>query len=192
MSSLLPSKPSRLRRLAATFVLIVASLGTVATSDYEEPDGSQLTGPAVTLAAQAPRSQRRYVILVSARNEFEYLHADLSAELTATWKPADSTPSRGPALRTRLTQVEPEGDSTPDKSVVLEWPGAAMDATPGTLSLTDCENAMRCQWDVVVDLELLDDIGLDSVEVDWKLQASITVDGTVDDPSAFTVSISER
>lgn len=181
--------PSRLRRHAATFVLMVACLGTVATSrPRSPPTTAEQTGPTVRLTQDAPRSTRRFVVRVSARDSSEVAEGRVEAALTARWKPADATAAPGLTLRSRLARVDDTDE--PSRTVPLDTPDAPREAYTGSVYLDGCELKQGCEVEVELDLEAVGALGTGTVEVDWTLQAEAFT-FTNEAPRGFTVQILE-
>lgn len=194
MSRLLPSsstKPSRLRRLAATLVLVVASLGTVATSDVESPPRSaEHIGQTLHLTREAPTSTHRFVVRITSRDSSGTAYGNVEASVTARWKPADATAPTPPSMRATLSGP---GDTTePGATVRLETPEVPLDVfVAGWVSFNGCKLEGACEVPVELDLEALGDLGAGVIEVDWALRA--TAHTAADElPEGFTVEILER
>ncbi len=181
--------PSRLRRHAATLVLVVACLGTVATSPPRSPPATATIGSTLRLTQDTPRSTRGFVIRVSARDSSEDVRGEVNGLLTARWMPAGPTTSPAPTLRARLARVDDTQET--GRTFTLDTPGASQEWYAGSAYFDTCTLKKGCELEVELDFEAQGELGEGTVEVDWKVNAEAYT-FTDDAPKGFTVEIQER
>ncbi|MFP2906593.1 hypothetical protein ACLESD_16315 [Pyxidicoccus sp. 3LFB2] len=182
--------PSRLRRRAAILVLVVACLGTVATSPPRSPSiTAEFTGPTMHFTQDKPWSTRRFVARATARNSNESIGGSMSGMLTARWKPIGVTTSSGPTLRSRL--VHPGDTANLSRDITLDTPDTPKEVSPGGVFFPHCELDERCELEVELHIEVVGELGEGTVEVDWTLQAEAYAHSE-DTPKGFALEIQER
>ncbi len=188
MSPASPS-PSRLRRHVATLVLVVASLGTVATSESNPTVTTDLAVPTLRLTQEAPRSTRHFVIRVSAKDSDAFASTSVDVNLAVRWKPAqDGSASAPPPLRFKLSAGTEWCEQPQTLNFDPNEPERTKNATASCAF--DCSLKDGCVQEVALDIEATGELGAGAVEVDWHLFALASTNEP-DEPKDFTVRIEE-
>ena len=192
-----PSVPPAPRHLrwAARLTLLVASLGAVATSPASSPDVfSEYEGPPLSLTTEAPTATRHFKVRVFAEeHSFNQVEVELTAQVTARWRPADPSSTVKPWLLARL-YMPPEPNPGPGKGEVLTLgePGQQVTMRTHTTSLSDCKLGQECEWSVPLEFELQPNATAGTGDVEWKMMAAARAVDTTTLPKGFTVQISEQ
>jgi hypothetical protein len=179
---------SRARAWAARLTLLVACLGTVATSPPRSPSVTAgHEGAPVSLSTSAPRATRPIKIRVTMEEDAEAIEGHLTVNLTARWTPTDPASPERPWLRAGLF----DEDGTWAEATVLEA-GATSALPEVNRSLFTCTPTARtCEWDQTLHLELQPDVGQGTAEVAWSAEAWMYADNTDELPKGFKVEVSE-
>ncbi|WNG14208.1 hypothetical protein [Cystobacter fuscus] len=187
----------RYRRWAAYLALVVAGIGSVATSPPSSPMvSSEYEGSPLTITTQAPTTTRHLKVRVTAEDySFDRAEVSVTAQVTARWTPADPSHTEKPWLLTRL-YVPSEDYSGPGPGhgqvLVLGEPGQPVSLQTYTGGTSECKPDQGCEWTVPLEFELQPNATEGSVEVEWKVTAEAYVEGTNDLPKGFTVQVSEQ
>ena len=186
-----PSPGSRsFRRWAARLTLLVACIGTVATSKVASPPiTAEYQGETLRLTAASPTATRRVVIRASAKDSSDTVGGDSSVELVAHWRTTTPSPTDKPSLRVRWRHQE--DDNKQGTTHVLDAPGQASPLYDGEFLTGRCELDENCEWPLVLDVEAQGVAGEDVVEVDWKVIANVEIWDKTEQPEGFQVHISE-
>jgi len=184
-----PPSPSRLRRHAATLVLVAACLGTVATSPQRTPSSiSAVVTSTTRLTQDTPTSMHRFVVQVSARDSSEIAGVMVWGQLTARWKPAGFTASPAITLRSRLARVDDTEE--PSSPLPLDTPDSPKNEFLKATSF-ECKLDTECKLEVELSLEAQGELGEGIVEVEWRVNAAAHT--SMDDAlERVTVAIQER
>ncbi|MFP2928702.1 hypothetical protein ACLESO_26600 [Pyxidicoccus sp. 3LG] len=183
----------RFRAWAARLVLVVACLGTVATSAPRSPSvTAEYAGGWLSVSTGSPPATRHVVVRVTISEELEqgHLEGTLFLEATARWTPTDATRPERPWLRGALSD---DFDTVGvGREVVLE-PGVEQVVLPSEeVYLGSCKPTNRvCEWTGRVDFELQPGVGEGTAEVEWKVKAEMFADNNDDLPKGFRVEVLE-
>ena len=190
-----PSVP-RYRRWAAHLALVVACIGSVATSPTPLPPqvNSEYAGPPLGLTTQAPTATRHFKVRVSVQEKsFDRVEVLLRAEVTARWSPTDPNSHEKPWLLTRM-YIPSDNDSGPGPGrgevLILEKPDQPMTVATLTSDSSECKTDQGCEWTVPMEFELLPLAAEGSVAVEWKVTAEAYAVGATTLPKGFTVQVS--
>lgn len=185
-----PSDPSppRLRRWAASLVLVVACLGTVATSQPRSPSvSSEHAGAPLTLRTTDSRATRQLIVQLSSEERSAHLAMlNMEVELTARWRPADPSNPVTPWLRAQVNvNQERFGEGS---FVALEQPGreVRMRVPSGAAS---CSFDQFCEWTAQIEFELQANAVDGAVDLEWKAVAESHLEGTDELPKGFTMKL---
>lgn len=186
-----PAPGSRLRRWGAYLSLLVACMGTVATSKpYSPPVTAEHIGETVRLTAEAPKATRNLVIRISAKDGGHLLDGEVLSEVAPRWQPTDPNRQQRPSLSVKL-KVGDEDPGMSNEYVLAPSENPGPLAGPYANIPHDCDLEKPCEWNAVLEFELRDALGEDVVEVDWRTAVSAYVRNTSEVPKGFTVHISE-
>jgi hypothetical protein len=187
-----PTPGSRLRRWTAHLTLLVACIGTVATSPPRSPPvTAEHAGPTLRLTAQSPRATRDLIVRISAEDSSSVVEGETWLEFTPRWQTTDPTRAGKPSLRVLLALEGADGPMAGD-TFPLEAPGGQEPFQASYNSLPHgCRLDQPCEWKAVLEVEALGELGEDVVEVDWTAFVIAFVRDTDDMPAGFTVHISE-
>ncbi|MCP3136454.1 hypothetical protein [Pyxidicoccus xibeiensis] len=182
----------RLRARAAQLVLVVACLGTVATSQPRTDEVvAEFTGAPVQVTTGTRKVTRQLVVrALMSEDPEEPVLGWVTLEATARWTPTDPTRTERPWLQGRIGDSERSGAA---EQVVLEPGGASSVMRRINASLDEClpGGAKSCGWNMTVDFELQPGVGEGTVDVEWKVVANVFIEGTSDMPKGFRVEVAE-
>lgn len=185
-----PAPPGpRLQRWAVRLCLLVAGIGSVATSQPRSPEvTSEYRGPSLSLTTAEPKTTQALVVRVSSeKHESERVDVELTAQVTARWRPTDPTQSARPWLRANLSMRQPfTGGEEP---VVLGEPGQPVELLARAIAIDECKVGQSCQWSATLELELQQNAAEGSVDVDWNVVARAQAVGTSEVPAGLTVQL---
>ncbi|NMO18898.1 hypothetical protein HPC49_16585 [Pyxidicoccus fallax] len=183
--------PPRLRHWAVRLTLLVACIGTVATSKpYSPPVTSEYQGETLRLTTTARTATRHIIVRASADSDLD-AGGNVSVQFTPRWLSTRTEATNTPELRVRMRY--PEEPLTEGTTYRFDAPpgGQGSAFSRGESFGGDCNLDDTCEWNVLFDIELLGDIGEDVMEVDWKVTASVEAWDTDETPDDFAVHISE-
>lgn len=189
-----PSVP-RYRRWAAHLAFALACIGSVATSVSSPTVVSEYQGPPLSLTTQAPTAKRHLKVRITSEEySFNRVEVSLTAQLTVRWKPTDPNHTEKPWFLMRL-YVQPDNygyGPEADEVLVLEEPGQPMTRQLHRYASSECKSDQGCEWTVPMELQLQPNAAEGSVEVEWKVTAEASAEGTTTLPKGFTVQVSEQ
>jgi hypothetical protein len=183
----------RLRQWAARLTLLVACVATVATSKSASPPvTAEYQGETLRLTTEARTLTRHILVRASARRSSKVVGGSASVELTPRWLPTRADATVRPSLRVRVRhQSDPNPPEGWTHTVDAPPGGQGSPIVEGQSLGGGCELDENCRWNLLLDVELLGDIGDDVVELDWKVMASAEAYDTEESPDGFAVHISE-
>ncbi|WNG23688.1 hypothetical protein F0U62_06350 [Cystobacter fuscus] len=195
-TSTTPSVP-RYRRWAVHLAIVVACIGSVATSPSATSPQviAEYEGPPLGLTTRATTATRHFKVRVSVQEQsFDRVELLLRAQVTARWSPTDPNNHETPWLLTRL-YIPSDNDSGPGPGrgevLILGKPNQPLTVEPLTSDSSECKTDQGCEWTVPLEFELLPHAAEGSVEVEWKVTAEAYAEGATTLPKGFTVQVSE-
>lgn len=179
---------SRFRHWAGRAALLIACVGSMATSDYDStppprPDGPPPASPTIASFVGSPfefTDQQGGVtrrVLVSIPPQEAALSGDIvvEAEIRAQWHPATPPPRGTSALQLSLTREDGDGHSVPATIDYPEYdpPLNALTKRVNLSHFIDCAAQQPCSWEAELEL-LLDGDAQGVVRIhEWTLRARI-------------------
>ncbi|NBD12321.1 hypothetical protein [Corallococcus silvisoli] len=185
---------SRPRFWATRLLLFVACVSVVATSEpvSENVLSEEYVGAPLSISTEAPKAVRRLIVRASApKPPSKEVEAEMTARVTARWRPTDPSQTASPWLRVSLVDTSNDYAIGSKLGVLTEAEPVTVEVEPSTNLSTYCELDEGCEWSVDLTLEVQPNAAPGTVELEWTTQARARVVGTSSTPKGFTVTVSE-
>lgn len=195
------SKPSsssvpRIHHWAARLALLVACIGSVATSPSHPPEMDQEEqeheGTPLTLSTESPKATRHLRLQFSTNEpSSKTVQFNLVANSSTRWKPDEPASSLEPRFRLRMTmEPPPEGSPGWNQPVWFEGNEGTGRQYASVATGGECKLDQVCEWSVPLEFELVPNGTAGTAEVEWTVRVwASTPKGEM--PEGFTVQLSE-
>lgn len=182
--------PSRARFWAARLALLVACVGSVATS-YSFDASAEYEEPPQRLTPEQPTLTRTLVAQVSVDEEFDVTTSlSLMTSLTVTWAPSDPARQDKPKLRVKL-RARDAANAGPG-----EFREADITQSPQTVDLFNTLSFTQSDPDfeqfLDLSVELLPGAPPGTLEVAWKAKAQANTSAALASPEAYKLQLTVR
>lgn len=190
---------SRPRFWATRLLLFVACVSVVATSQSvsENVLSEEYVGAPLSITTEAPKAVRRLVVRASAtKRSSDDVEAEVTARVTARWRPSDPSQTASPWFRVSLIDVANDDAVGGKLGVLTAGEPVTVDVEPhAPLSFPNlssrCELDDGCEWSVDLAIEVQPNAAPGTVELEWTAQARARVVGSSSAPKGLTVNVSE-
>lgn len=182
---------SKLRHWAVKCSLLIASVGSIATSPVSSPSFvSQFQGTPFVLNHETPKVSRTLVISISM-GDIEHTENDgsLTLEGTARWRPANPSAPGQPWVTARVGSGEWEPRSA---AAVLDTADAPVPLQVMESLHVNCKTGDVCEIPVKVEFEFQDGGIEGTVEMEWKATSALSLWNDDELPQGYSVTITER
>lgn len=198
----LPSPPSpsfsRGQRWAARLALLVACIGSVATSKPSSPlVSAEVKGQPLLLTKASPTAVRHIRIQVSEdKPSSRQLDLNLDANVFMKWTSDSPNRAATPVFRARLVppsdfKSSPSWTQSYGHGDDVNGPASAQTDLSVSTVFLECKPGSTCDWSLTLEIELTAN-DTNTAQVEWDLTAFTSVMEREELPAGFNVSVTEE